>query len=283
MKNNYQKICLVTGANSGIGKEIAIGLAKSGAHVIMVCRDLKKGQVALEEIKTTSGSKAIDLLIADLSSQIEIRSLAKVVHERYSRLDILINNAGLVLSKRKLSADGIEMTIATNHLGPFLLIRLLLNLLEKSSTSRIINVSSAAHKWARIDLSDLQYENRKYQFMKVYAQSKLLMNIITFELARRLDKTGVTINCIHPGAVKTSLGSENSHNVALKFIDKLIKFFFITPKQAAKNILDLAMSSEWENITGKYFVKGKPAPSSSASYDPLLAKKVWDISSKFVD
>lgn len=283
MKNNDQKICLVTGANSGIGKEIAIGLAKSGAHVILVCRDLKKGQAALEEIKITSGSKSIDLLIADLSSQIEIRSLAKTIYERYSKLHVLINNAGLVLSKRKLSADGIEMTIATNHLGPFLLIRLLLNLLEKSSPSRIINVSSAVHKWARIDLSDFQYENRKYQFMKVYAQSKLLMNIITFELARRLERTDVTINCIHPGAVKTSLGSDNSHNVALKFFEKLIKFFFITPKQAAKNIIDLAISPEWENITGKYFVKGKPVPSSSATYDLILAKKVWEISEQFVD
>ncbi len=127
----------------------------------MVCRDLKRGQTAQEEIKITSGSKSIDLLIADLSSQADIRSLAKAIHERYTRLHVLIKNAGLVLSKRTLSADGIEMTIATNHLGPFLLTRLLLDLLEKSSPSRIINVSSAIHKWARIDLNDIQYENRK--------------------------------------------------------------------------------------------------------------------------
>ena len=282
MKNNNQKICLVTGANSGIGKEVALGLAHSGAHVIMVCRDLKRGQSALEEIKRTSGSKSIDLLIADLSSQAEIRSLAKSIYDRYSRLDVLINNAGLVLSKRMLSVDGIEMTLATNHLGPFLLTHLLLNLLEKSAPSRIINVSSAVHKWARIDLADLQYEKRKYQFMKVYAQSKLLMNSITFEFAKRLQGTEVTINCIHPGAVKTSLGSDNSHSVALKFIDKLIKFFFITPKKAAKNIIDLALSPKWENITGKYVIKGKPVRPSSATYDPILAKKIWEISENFI-
>ena len=120
---------------------------------------------------------------------------------------------------------------------------------------------------------NMKIENRKYQFMKVYAQSKLLMNIITFELARRLERTGVNINCIHPGAVKTSLGSDNSHNIALKFIDRLIKFFFITPKQSAKDIIDLAISPEWENITGKYFVKGKPAPSSSTTHDLTLAKQ----------
>lgn len=282
MIKNDRKICLVTGANSGIGKEIAIGLAKSGAHVIMVCRDLDRAQAALEDIKIKSGSSSIDLLIADLSSQADIRSLAKIMYERYSALHILINNAGLVLSKRTLSADGIEMTLATNHLGPFLLTHLLLDLLEKSTPSRIINVSSAIQKWAKINLTDLQYENHKYQFMKVYGQSKLLMNIITFEFAKRLEGTGVTINCIHPGAVKTSLGSDNSHHIALKCIDKLIKFFFITPKQAAKNILDLAISPEWESISGKYVVKGKAVLSNLVTYDRLLAKKIWGISERFV-
>ena len=278
MRNNNQKICLVTGANSGIGKEIAIGLAKADAHVIIVCRNLEKGQTALEEIKTLSGSHSIDLLIADLSAQTDIHLLAKTIYERYSRLDILINNAGLVLSKKTLSTDGIEMTLATNYLGPFLLTRLLLDLLEKSKPSRIINISSAIHKWAKMDLTDLQYENRKYQFMKAYAQSKLLMNIMTIELARRLEEKNITVNCIHPGAVKTHLGSDGTHPLLLKFIDRIIKFFFITPKHAAKPILDLAISSKWENITGKYVVKGKLTQSSAMTYDPLLTKKAWEIS-----
>lgn len=277
-----KKICLVTGANSGIGKEIALALAASGAHVIMVCRNAEKGRAVLEEIKTKSGSPSIDLLIADLSSQADIRLLARTLHERYSMLHVLINNAGLVLYQKKLSVDGIEMTLATNHLGPFLLTELLLDLLKKGGPSRIINISSAIHKWAKIDLNDLQYQHRKYRFMQAYAQSKLLMNIVTFEWALRLKDSGMTVNCVHPGAVKTSLGSDSAHHPALKWIDKMIKFFFITPEAAARTPVTLAISPEMENMTGKYFAKGKPVTASSVSYDTDLAKKVWEISEKMV-
>jgi len=280
MKTHNQKVCLVTGANSGIGKEIALGLAASGAHVIMVCRNSKKGQAVLDEIKTISGSTSIDLLIADLSSQTEIRSLAKTIHDRYSTLHVLINNAGLVNSKKILSVDGIEMTLATNHLAPFLLTSLLMDLLKNSVPARIVNISSAVHKWAKLDLDDLQYEHRKYQGLRAYAQSKLLMNMVTFELARRLNGTGITVNCIHPGAVKTGLGSNNAHNIILKLADRAIKFFFITPQQAAQASLYLSLSPEMENITGKYFVKDKSVPASSISYDPVLAKKTWEISER---
>ena len=282
MRSNDQKICLVTGANSGIGKEIALELALSGAHVIMVCRDFARGSTAFEEIKALSGSKSIDLLIADLSSQADIHLLVKAIYDRYPALHILINNAGLVLSKKILSVDGIEMTLATNYLGPFLLNNLLIDLLTKSQPSRIINVSSAIHKLAKLDLSDLQYDKRKYQFMKAYAQSKLLMNIMTFELSRRLTGTGITVNCVHPGAVKTSLGSSSAKSSIMKFIDKGIKFFFISPQQAAKTLVVLALSPEVENITGEYFVKGKTVPSSSITRDPVLATTVWEISDKLV-
>lgn len=282
MGNNDQKICLVTGANSGVGKEIAMGLAKFGAHVIMVCRDFNKGQAALEEIKIASGSQSVDLLIADLSSQESIQILSKTMYERYPKLHVLINNAGAVFSKKILSAEGIEMTLATNYLGPLRLTLALQSLLEKSAPSRIINISSAIHKWAKLDLSDLQYKNRKYQFMKAYAQSKLLMNIMTFDLARKLEGTGITVNCVHPGAVKTALGSDNAHNIMLKFIDKLIKFFFLTPKKAAEPILDLVMSPALENMNGKYFVKGRVVQPSLDSYDPTLAKKVWAISKQWL-
>ena len=282
MSNNDQKICLVTGANSGVGKEIAMGLAKSGAHLIMVCRDFNKGQSTLEEIKIASGSQSIDLLIADLSSQKNIQILSKTIYENYPKLHVLINNAGVVLSKKIFSADGVEMTLATNYLGPLRLTLALHHLLEKSAPSRIINIFSAIHKWARLDLTDLQYEKRKYQFMKAYAQSKLLMNIMTIDLARKFEGTGVTVNCIHPGAIKTALGSNNAHSLILKFIDKLIKFFFLTPKQAAKPILDLLMSPDLENVTGKYFVKGRVAQPSLASYDPALAAKVYSISKQWL-
>lgn len=277
-----KQTCLVTGANSGVGKEIALALAKNGAHIIMVCRNAEKGRLALEEIKTKSGSQTIDLLIADLSVQAEIRQLAKTVHERYANLNVLINNAGVVLKEKKFSVDGIEMTLATNHLGPFLLTNLLLDLLQKNAPARIITISSAIHKWANIDLTDLQFERRKYRFLKVYAQSKLLMNSVSFELARRLEGTGVTINCVHPGAVKTHLGSDQAQNWALKFIDKLIKFFFISPEEAAKTPFYLATAPEMENVSGKYFVRGKTVAASRVSYDPELAKQVWEASEKLV-
>jgi NAD(P)-dependent dehydrogenase (short-subunit alcohol dehydrogenase family) len=282
MGNDDQKICLVTGANSGLGKEIAMGLAKSRAHVIMICRDFNKGQAALEEIKIASGSQSVDLLITDLSSQKSIQLLSKTIYERYPKLNVLINNAGALFSKKIFSVDGIEMTLATNYLGPLRLTLALQSLLEKSVPSRIINISSDIHKWAKLDLAHLQYKDRKYQFIKAYAQSKLLMNIMTFDLARKLEGTGITVNCVHPGAVKTALGSNNAHSVLLKFIDKLVKFFFLTPKKAAKPILDLIMSPELENTTGKYFVKGRVVKPSPDSYDTTLAKKLWAISKQWL-
>lgn len=282
MTGNRPKICLVTGANSGIGKEIVKGLALSNIHIIMVCRNREKGQTLLDEIKTLSAS-SIDLLIADLSSQAEIRLLAKTIHERYPQLDILINNAGVVLFNQEFSVDGIEMTLATNYLAPFLLTQLLMDLLLKSTSARIINISSAIHKWGKIDLDDLQYSQRKYQFLKAYAQSKLLMNISTFELARRLKGSSITVNCLHPGAVKTNLGNNAKNNFLLKFIDKLVKFFFISPKQAAKGPLYLALSPAMENITGEYFVKEKIASPHPIVYDNEIAKKVWDISATLVN
>ncbi len=277
-----QKICLVTGANSGVGKAIALGLAKAGAQVIMVCRDESKGKTALAEIKAQSGSDQVTLLIADLSSQASIRQLAKTIHEQYSNLNVLINNAGIVLTKRELSVDGIEMTLATNHLGPFLLTQLLLDLLKNNAPSRIINISSAVHKWGKIDFADLQFTNKKFQFIRAYAQSKLLMNSTSFELARRLADTKVTINCVHPGAVKTNLGSGSAKNPVLRLIDKFVKLFFTSPEAAAQVPVALALSPEFEQVNGKYFVKGIAVPASVDSYDPGIANRAWEVSDKLV-
>ena len=277
-----QKTCLVTGANAGLGKEIALALAKTGAHVIMVCRHPERGKLALKDIQTQSGSTAIDLLIADLSSQADIRTLAETIHQRYAKLDVLINNAGAVFYQKNVSVDGIEMTLATNHLAPFLLTHLLLDLLKSSSPARIINISSAIHKWGKIDLTDLQFERRKYHVMKTYAQSKLLLNSVSFELARKLEGTGVTVNCVHPGAVKTHLGSDQAHNLGLKLMDYLIKFFFISPQEAAKTPVYLATAPEMANVSGKYFVKGKAVSASYSSYDPVLAKEIWAASEKLI-
>lgn len=278
-----KKICLVTGASSGIGKEVCVALAQSGIHVIMVCRNATKGQIALEEIKTHSRSTSIDLLIADLSSQKDIRLLAKIIHERYEKLNILINNAGVVLYKKELSVDGIEMTLATNHLGPFLLTHLLLDLLKKGTPSRIINVSSHAHKWANINLADLQFTHRQYQCMKVYAQSKLLVNLFTFALAVKLEEFEITVNCVHPGAVKTNIGTESVDRLSLKLLDRFIKFFCPHPQKAALQLCYLALNPEVGNITGKYFAKGKLRQPSCVSNDLNLSKVVWDVSEKLVN
>ena len=199
------KICIVTGANSGIGKETALGLAQMGAHVVMVCRNAAKGEAALEEIRRESGSSQVDLLIADMSSQISVRALAAQIRQKYSRLDVLVNNAGGVVRARALSADGIEMTIAANHLGAALLTLLLLDLLKAGAPSRIVNVSSEAQRRARLDMNDLPFQRPGYGGFTAYGHSKLLMNAFTFELARRLAGTGVTANCLHPGAVATNI------------------------------------------------------------------------------
>ncbi len=277
-----KKIALITGANSGVGKEIALGLAEANMHVILVCRNKQKGDLAQQEIKTLSGSNEVDLFIADLSSQKDIHQLAKSLEATYSKLDILVNNAGIVLKSKTLSVDNIEMTLATNHLGPFLLTQLLLPLLQKSEAARIINVSSEIHKWASLDLQDLQFEKRKYRFMKAYAQSKLLMNIAAMELSRKLRETTMTVNCYHPGAVKTNLGSDSEHSFLWRGIDKLIKSFFISPKRAASTAIYLALSSDVASVTGKYFIRSKPAKLSKMCEDESLARQVWTVSEGLV-
>lgn len=277
-----KKICLITGASSGIGKEAALELA-SQFHVVLICRNPQKAERVLTEIQRECGSNAADLLVADLSSQTEIRNLIETISKRYPAIHVLINNAGAVFAKRQLSVDGIEMTLATNHLGPFLLNLGLLDLLKATGASRILNVSSEVHKWGRLDFNDLQFERRKYGLMRVYAQSKLLMTAATFELAKKLQGTGVSVNCLHPGAVKTALGSNNTNSFSMKLMDKIIKSFLISPKDAAqKNVVGLATASEAEIGSGNYFVKGKPARHHRLCDDPVFREKVWKISEQLV-
>src|SRR5215467_4625522 len=269
------KICIVTGANSGIGKETARGLAQMGAHVVMVCRNAEKGKGALEEIRRESGPSQVDLLIADISSQSSVQALAEQIQQKYPRLDLLVNNAGGATPARKLSADGIEMTLATNHLGPALLTLLLLDLLKASAPSRIINVSSEAQRRARLDMNDLQFERRKYRGIAAYGQSKLLMNAFTFEVARRLAGTGVTANCLHPGIVATNIWNANPPPLIGKLIIALVKPFMLNSKQGATVSLYLAASPEVAQVSGEYFVKSKPAKSNPLSRDPKLMAEVW--------
>jgi len=215
------------------------------------------------------------LLLCDLSSQDSIRKLVAEFKNQYQYLHVLINNAGVMLSKRTLSVDGIEMNFAVHHLAPFLLTNLLLDILKKSAPSRIINVTSAAHRMAQMDFDDLQSENKKYRLFKLYGVSKLAAMLFTYELSRRLEGTGVTVNAVHPGVVNTNLSREHS-----AFSRGFAKLFFKNPKKGAETSIYLATSPDVEGITGKYFIKKEPSESSEESYNKEYAKQLWEISTE---
>src|SRR5947209_8315404 len=230
------KICMVTGANSGIGKATALALAHMGATVVMVCRDRARGEEARSEITTKSRNNAVDLLLADLSSQQSIRHLVEDFEQRYTHLHVLINNAGASFPGRRETVDGLEMTFAVNYLAPFLLTNLLLDILKASAPARIVNVSSNSHAAGYIQLDDLQSEH--YKSMRVYGQAKLALVLFTYELARRLQGTGVTANCLHPGFVATNFAQRDLWPIA-RTAAKLVLFFGISPEEGAKTSIYL--------------------------------------------
>ena len=268
------QIVMITGANSGIGKATAIGLAKLGATIVMVCRNPERGESAAKEIKEASNNLNIDLLIADLSSQEDIRNLAKNFKSKYRNLHVLINNAGIVPKKRQTTVDGLELQLAVNHLAPFLLTNLLLDIIKASAPARIINISSGLHYRAKINFDDLQSE-KKYGGFYTYDRSKLALMFFTYELARRLEGTGVTVNAVHPGIIKTRLGRDFNW-----FMRGFTKIFFKSPKKGAETPIYLASSPEIEGITGKYFANKKEKKSSEASYNEDAAKQMWEISAE---
>ena len=271
------KVCLVTGANSGIGKQTAMELARMGANVVMVCRNEERGARAMSEIMRKTSSNSVDLMIADLSSQNQIRRLAHKFQDRYQRLDVLINNAGIAVDKREENSNGIEMILAVNYLAPFLLTHLLLDTLKISAPSRLINVSSFVHRWTKgINFDDLQAEE-KFSAIQVYAQSKLAILMFTYELARRLEGTGITVNALNPGLVKTNLGHDLTG--VFKVLEKVLKSTLgITSEKGARTSIYLASSPEVEGITGQYFFKQKSKRSSRASYDQEAWLRLWEIS-----
>lgn len=252
-----------------------------GARVVLVCRNAEKGRAALEDIRRDSGSSQLDLLTAEMSSQASVRALAEQIRQKCSRLDVLINNAGAAVPKRTLSADGIEKTLAANHLGVALLTFLLLDLLKASAPSRIVNVSSEGQRRVRVDMTDLQFERRKYSGFAAYGQSKALMNAFTFELARRLEGTGVTVNCLHPGVVATNIWGTNPPLI-LKLIVAVVKPFMLDSERGAQTSLYLASSPEVAEVSGKYFIKCKPAESGPVSRDPAIAAEIWQYTQKMI-
>jgi NAD(P)-dependent dehydrogenase (short-subunit alcohol dehydrogenase family) len=266
------KVCIVTGANSGIGKETAIGLAKLGATIVMVCRDRKRSEPAQRDVKNNSGNDRVELMLCDLSSQNSVREFADEFKLRYQRLDVLVNNAGVYLRERSLTVDGIESTFAINHLGYFLVANLLLDLLKRSAPSRIVNVASTAHRYAKLDVG-AWVTGRDYSSFGSYANSKLANVLFTYELARRLEGTGVTANCLHPGAVGTNL-----FRPLPRFLQALIKLVTVSSRQGARTPIYLASSTEVEGVSGKYFVRKRQERSSEASYDREAARHLWDVS-----
>jgi NAD(P)-dependent dehydrogenase (short-subunit alcohol dehydrogenase family) len=248
---------------------------------VLVCRNQQKGESALADIQRQTGSSHLDLLIADMSSFGSVRGLAERVQQLYPQLDVLINNAGAAVRRRTLSADGIEMTVAGNYLGAALLTFLLLDLLKSSAPSRIVNVSSEAQRNSRLDLNDLQFEKRKYNPLAAYGQSKLLMNAFTFELARRLQGTGVTANCLHPGVVATNIWPADAPWF-VKLLVGVMKPFMLNSKQGAKVSLYLATSPDVANVSGQYFVKSRPANSNPLSRDPKVMPAIWQWTKKMI-
>src|SRR5215813_3842049 len=275
--NMNEKICLVTGANSGIGKVTAKVLAAGGATVIMVCRNRGKGEAARGEIVKETRNENIDLLIVDFSDLGQIRNLAADVKAKYPRLDTLVNNAGTYFSKRTITADGYETTFAVNHLGYFLLTVELLDLLKSSAPTRIVNVGGDAYMYGNIDFDDLNIENG-YDGWKAYKQSKLANLLFTYELARRLEGTGVTANCMHPGVVGTNIFN-NFGGLGGKIV-RLFTPFMRTPEKGADTVIWLATSLEVEGVTGKYFVDRKEQATNPESRDTAIAARLWDVSER---
>jgi len=269
------KICLITGATLGIGKETALGLARRGAHVAIVGRDADRTRAAADWIGREAGTKEVAFLLADLSSLAEVRGLARDFKARYSRLDVLVNNAGGIFTRREESADGFERTWALNHLSYFLLTLELLELLKASAPARIINVASTMHTGGTIDFDDLQGE-KSYGGIRAYSQSKLANVLFTYALARRLKGTGVTANCLHPGGVATGFGQNTPG--ALQLLLRLARPFLISAEQGAATSIYLASSPDVEGISGGYFAKCKPTRSAAASHDEALQERLWALS-----
>jgi NAD(P)-dependent dehydrogenase (short-subunit alcohol dehydrogenase family) len=277
------KTVVVTGATSGIGVETAVALAGAGARVVITGRDRARGEAAVEDIKRRSGSQMVALVVFDLGDLSSVRAGAGEILARCPRIDVLVNNAGIVLSDRRVTPDGLEATFAVNHLGPFLLTELLLDRIKASAPARIVNVASTAHKGARrgLDFDDLQSE-RAYRALQVYSKSKLANIQFTTELARRLAGTGVTANSLHPGTVATGYGRDGDTKGVFAFGLKVIKPFILSPERGARTSVFLASSSEVAGVTGAYFVRCKQATPTRVARSTEAAARLWEVSEKLI-
>jgi NAD(P)-dependent dehydrogenase (short-subunit alcohol dehydrogenase family) len=273
----HGKICIVTGATSGIGFVTAQALAHQGATVLVVGRNPERSAATARHIQQETGNSAVEAMVADLSAQAQVRQLASEVQRRFAQVDLLINNAGALFARRQLSQDGIEMTFALNHLAYLLLTNLLLDRLKASPAARIVNVSSEAHRGAQLDFADLQGQHR-YRGWRAYRRSKLANILFTYELARRLEGTGVVTNALHPGFVATNFGRNNRGLTAALW--RILQLAAISPEEGAQTIIYLSSAAEVKDTTGRYYVKKKAVRSSEASYDRAAAERLWQVSAE---
>lgn len=271
------KMILITGGTDGIGKVAAQKLAEMGGHLVIVGRNPRKTQAVVEEIRAVTGNPNLDYLVGDLSIQADVRRVACEYTERYDRLQVLINNAGAVFMRRQISADGLEMTMALNHMAYFTLTYELLDLIKTSAPARIINVSSAAHYGAQLDFNRLTSPKGLFGYGD-YGRSKLMNVLFTYELARRLEGSGVTVNCLHPGFVATNFGKNNGG--IYRPIMEFTHLFAISPEKGAETIVYLASSPEVEGISGKYFTEKTAVRSSAVSYNQNSWQSLWEASLK---
>ncbi len=270
------KICCITGGTSGIGKETALALACMGATIILPARNLELAETVKKEIIDKTGNTNIDIMPCDLVSFDSISLFAKTFLAKYDRLHILVNNAGIMETKRQISHDGIERTFAVNHLAPFLLTNLLLETIKQSAPARIVNVSSDGYKSGTINFDDIEWK-QQYSGFRVYAQSKLANILFTQKLSSMLIGTGVTVNALHPGMTAT-----NFLNLLPPFVRPLAKMFMLTPAQGAETTVYLASSPEAAMTTGKYFIKKKIAPLSAKAQSADIADRLWSVSEGYI-
>ena len=270
------KVVLVTGASAGIGRATAVELARRGARLLLTGRSQARCDEALAAVRE-AGADDAQVLRTDFSSLDAVRRLADDIGARTQRIDVLINNAGAVFWRRELSSDGHEMTLAVNHLAPFLLTGLLLPLMAPGG--RIVNVASAAHGWGALDFDDLHNEQR-YRSMRVYGQSKTANILFTLELARRLDGSGVTANSLHPGAVRSNMGRGNGFRRDL--LPRLVGLFMKSPERGAATSIHLATSPEVEGVSGRYFADCREKQPAAHAVDPQTAGQLWEVSEELV-
>ena len=270
------KICLITGANAGIGQQTALQLAQMGATVVMVARDPQRGEAARAAIATATGNPRVDLLQADFASPPSIRAMAAAFAARYDRLDVLVNNAGVYLTGREETADGLERTFAVNHLGYFMTTLLLWDALLAAESARVVNLSSDAHRQAKLNFDDLQNQG-KYAGFRAYAQSKLANVLFTYELDRRRGDAPVTVNAVHPGFVASNFGRNNRGIVGLA-MTRLVPLFAKSVAEGAATSVYLASSPEVAGVSGQYFANCRAVKSAPQSYDRAAAERLWAIS-----